>query len=95
MEVKEGLKEGDQILYDVTGMVTEGMKVMAVPMGSGMAGAAMTDAAVPETGAAVETASEASTKTHQKKAPPKRQARRRETAGTQTQTDGAADSGNE
>ena len=95
VEVKEGLKEGDQILYDVTGMVTEGMKVMAVPMGSGMAGAAMTDAAAPETGAAVETASEASTENASEEGSSEAAGQETETAGTQTQTDGAADSGNE
>ena len=95
VEVKEGLKEGDQILYDVTGMVTEGMKVMAVPMGSGMAGAAMTDAAAPETGAAVETASEASTENASEEGSSEAVGQETETAGTQTQTDGAADSGNE
>lgn len=31
-EVKEGLKEGDQVVYDLTGMITEGMTVTAVPM---------------------------------------------------------------
>ena len=95
VEVKEGLKEGDQILYDVTGMVTEGMKVMAVPMGSGMAGAAMTDAAAPETGAAVETASEASTENASEEGSSEAAGQETETAGTQTQTDGAADTGNE
>lgn len=54
VEVKEGLKEGDQVVYDMTGMVTEGMNVTAVPMdaASGMLPAetepAGTDAAAAE-----------------------------------------------
>ena len=31
VEITEGLNEGDQILMDVTGGVSEGMAVMAVP----------------------------------------------------------------
>ena len=38
IEVKEGLKEGDQVVYDTTGMIMEGMAVMAVPMDGGMSG---------------------------------------------------------
>ena len=65
VEVKEGLKEGDQIVYDVTGTIMEGMKVMAVPMGGGMAGQTMmeTGAAAGETEAVTETASEAVSQT--------------------------------
>ena len=94
VEVKEGLKEGDQILYDVTGMVTEGMKVMAVPMGGGMAGAAA-DAAASGTGAAGETASEASTENASEEGSSEAAGQETKTAETQSQTDGAADSGNE
>nr|WP_308627194.1 HlyD family efflux transporter periplasmic adaptor subunit [uncultured Eisenbergiella sp.] len=65
VEVKEGLKDGDQIVYDVTGTVMEGMKVMAVPMGGAAAGQAVpeTGAAAGETEAVAETASEAGTQT--------------------------------
>lgn len=65
VEVKEGLKDGDQIVYDMTGTILEGMKVMAVPMGGGMAGQALPEAgaAAGETEAVAETASEAGTQT--------------------------------
>lgn len=53
VEVKEGLKEGDQVLYDMTGMITEGMKVQAVPM----------DAAALGTGAASPSSAEGSVET--------------------------------
>lgn len=49
VEVTEGLKEGDQVVYDMTGMVTEGMNVVAVPAEKGAA-----EPAVSETGAAEE-----------------------------------------
>lgn len=38
VEVKEGLKEGDQVVYDMTGAVTEGMNVVAVPMDTSAGG---------------------------------------------------------
>ena len=38
IEIKEGLKEGEQVVYDTTGMIAEGMTVMAVPVESGMDG---------------------------------------------------------
>ena len=65
VEVKEGLKDGDQIVYDVTGTVMEGMKVIAVPMGGAGAGQAVpeTGTAAGETDAVAETASEAGTQT--------------------------------
>ena len=55
----------------------------------------MTDAAAPETGAAVETASEASTENASEEGSSEAAGQETETAGTQIQTDGAADSGNE
>lgn len=94
VEVKEGLKEGEQILYDVTGMITEGMKVMAVPMGGAVTGAAA-DAAAAEAGAAVQTAPEASAENAAEESSTEAAARETETAETQTETDGAENSGNE
>lgn len=38
IEVKEGLKAGDQVVYDTSGMIMEGMAVTAVPMDGGAAG---------------------------------------------------------
>ncbi len=60
VEVKEGLKEGDQILYDMTGTITEGMKVQAVPMdtaglGTGADDPSSADAPAEETETTAET----------------------------------------
>ena len=73
VEVTDGLKEGDLVVYDMTGSVTEGMSVVAVPAAqesdqtpaASETGAA-DETSVPETEASGETAvpeTEASTET--------------------------------
>ncbi len=57
VEVTEGLREGDQVVYDMTGTVTEGMNVTAVPEAS--AGEAQPAETQPEAAPAVETQTEA------------------------------------
>ena len=51
IEVTDGLKEGDLVVYDMTGSVTEGMSVVAVPA----AQESDQTPAASETGAADET----------------------------------------
>ena len=57
VEVTEGLREGDQVVYDMTGTVTEGMNVTAVPEVS--AGETQPAETQPEAAPAVETQPEA------------------------------------
>ena len=64
VEVTDGLKEGDLVVYDMTGSVTEGMSVVAVPAAQESdqtPAASETEAsgetAVPETEASTETES--------------------------------------
>ena len=54
IEVKEGLKAGDQVIYDTSGMIMEGMNVMAVPMGGDAAGENGMEPGMQEDGAASE-----------------------------------------
>lgn len=64
VEVTDGLKEGDLVVYDMTGSVTEGMSVVAVPAAqesdqtpSASETEASGETAVPETEASTETES--------------------------------------
>ena len=57
VEVTEGLREGDQVVYDMTGTVTEGMNVTAVPEAA--AGEAQPAETQPEAVPTVETQTEA------------------------------------
>ena len=57
VEVTEGLQEGDQVVYDMTGTVTEGMNVTAVPEAA--AGEAQSAETQPEAVPTVETQTEA------------------------------------
>lgn len=54
IEIKEGLKAGDQVVYDTTGMIMEGMSVMAVPMGGDAVGENGVEPGMQEDGAASE-----------------------------------------
>ncbi len=54
IEVKEGLKAGDQVIYDTSGMIMEGMNVMAVPMGGDVVGENGMEPGMQEDGAASE-----------------------------------------
>lgn len=54
IEVKEGLKAGDQVVYDTSGMIMEGMAVTAVPMDGGAAGEGTDPGMQEDTGAGEE-----------------------------------------